>query len=92
MVDVETGEILEDAPYDQGEQLDAEDAEDRLWVENAATPKPLTGKGLTTVSEVWDGFDDAGWDPLAAPDPPRDMEPDTEDDPRIDTIWDEIDV
>ena len=39
------------------------------------------------MSDVWDVFDDAGHDPLAAPDPPVDVEPDTEDEPRIDTDW-----
>ena len=37
----------------------------------------------------WDVFDDAGWDPLAAPDPPVDMVDryEEEDERRIDTDW-----
>ena len=42
------------------------------------------------MSEVWDAWDDAGHDPLAAPDPPVDVDRLEEfEDRRIDTEWDD---
>ena len=40
------------------------------------------------MSDAWDDFDEAGWDPLATPDPPVDVDRLEEfDERRVDTDW-----